>query len=228
MSRINRARCAFTLIELLVVISIIALLIGILLPAFAAALEMAQSIKCGSNMRQIGLAIHVYTENYDYFMRPIHGDDYENPLPPAAEWWQCLQDTTPEFTRQFMTCPADHYANNQTPNGDLIVSYIINGMFSFSKRIDLVHRPSETIIVSTRADEGSVLSHQAYPAWKAQSIWESKIHHRRFDRLGGSNYLYVDGYVQLQTFNDTIGDGSDEQDQHYIAEFNPPRPRPGS
>lgn len=60
-----RNRLAFTLIELLVVISIIALLIAILLPTLSAARGAARSIQCGSNLRQIGVAIQIYGNDFD-------------------------------------------------------------------------------------------------------------------------------------------------------------------
>src|SRR5436309_1153908 len=58
-------RATFTLIELLVVIAAIAVLAGLLFPVFAQARDKARMSACSSNLRQIGAALTMYSQDYD-------------------------------------------------------------------------------------------------------------------------------------------------------------------
>jgi prepilin-type N-terminal cleavage/methylation domain-containing protein len=75
-SYFRQTRRAFTLIELLVVIAVIAILAALLLPALSAAKRKAQTITCLGNMKQWGLAFHMYSDDNNDFV-PEEGDTTE-------------------------------------------------------------------------------------------------------------------------------------------------------
>ncbi len=91
-ARPSRASHAFTLIELLVVISIIALLIGILLPVLGSAREAARDTQCKSNLRQWAIATAVYTNDFKQFLPGENNLSNPSTAPDPGAWYNELPE----------------------------------------------------------------------------------------------------------------------------------------
>lgn len=96
----RKSRTGFTLIELLVVIAIIAILAAILFPVFAKARDKARQAACLSNLKQMGLGVMMYKDDYDNTYPPVvnaqptefpGGTGWIATLPSGYAWaWQQL------------------------------------------------------------------------------------------------------------------------------------------
>jgi len=122
----KQGKTGFTLIELLVVIAIIAILAAILFPVFAAAREKARQTSCLSNMKELGLGIAMYTNDYDSHYPGAGGTCFEALYPncsqgnpcPTGQWQWVTQPYVKNW--QIYECPSDPRTSN------IPVSYVYN------------------------------------------------------------------------------------------------------
>jgi prepilin-type N-terminal cleavage/methylation domain-containing protein len=120
------ARKGFTLIELLVVIAIIAILAAMLLPALASAKAKAQQVRSLSNVKQMTLAITMYTSDYNEYLIPDIESDIPFSTANTGAWMVNLINFYSRATNLFI-CPTTSkqaIRMSDTTAGDVVTPWV--------------------------------------------------------------------------------------------------------
>ena len=204
----------FTLIELLVVIAIIAILAAILFPVFARARENARRASCQSNLKQIGLGILQYTQDYDEAFPlsvvsvnapvgtdPVGWADAIQPYLKSTQIYQCPSEPNPPVTNPASAGYTDYWMNKNAGDGD--------------QRLPSLNNPTLTIMFGDSYSTGGALANSTARFRSNGCNGAGAAGSTRYDpvctggaglatnlggggitHLEGANYAFADGHVK--------------------------------
>jgi prepilin-type N-terminal cleavage/methylation domain-containing protein/prepilin-type processing-associated H-X9-DG protein len=180
MGQPTRLRPAFSLIELLVVIAIIGILLALLLPAIQKVREAADKMHCANNLKQLGIAAHMYESAHNHLP-----PGYLGPLKPSDEdrsqWVGCLTLLLPYLEQENIYRQIPSNVLNRDSLGPSWWSVTASWNMA-QARIPLFHCPSDNVANVSPSWGVAVYFHD----WVLYFFWGNP-------GLGRSNYFGVSG-----------------------------------
>ncbi len=197
----------FTLIELLVVIAIIAILAAMLLPALSKAREKARQAVCMSNLKQIGVGMLMYLDDWNgYFPK--------NPLDTGAGhcWDMQIADyisykhpTTAQWGPPIFHCPSARinpavgYAG--ASRGYFMNFYVAMNYDGINEKIGRIPRPSELGVIFELQEVAYNPPAEHFVGGSSANreyitIWSDNYKYLAYRHNGGMNFLCADGHVE--------------------------------
>ncbi|MEX0744843.1 MAG: DUF1559 domain-containing protein [Phycisphaeraceae bacterium] len=161
----GRAMHGFTLIELLVVISIIALLIALLLPALGKARETVRMVSCSTQLRQQGIAMAVYV------------NDYRDHMPFRPGWRGAVGSGLERSTYEWLLAP---YVDAEAPGWNPNTS---GGHWSVDNTEHPIFWCPSSPVTGKR---GHGLYYAGGPAWGQANGYQGALYHHYMDAWPGT------------------------------------------